>query len=131
MPDEKLGMLAGAPVTVLKVTLCVTPVGLFHVTVEPLVIVTEVGLKLLSVPMHTVPALGVHVAPGGLPGDGLPGSGATPLSPPPPPQDAVAAMIRAAAIRLGILMLLKVRVCPLLETRIAAGRPMDAVKALE
>lgn len=87
-------MFAGAPDRALKVTLCVTLVGLFHVTVAPLEIVIEAGLNVLSLPMHTVSMLGVHAAP-----DGLPDDGAVLLSPPLPPQYVAVVASRATASR--------------------------------
>lgn len=63
VPLAKSAMFAGAP-GVENVTLCVTPVGLFHVTLPPLAIVIVDGLKELVGARQTVDASGVQlVAP--------------------------------------------------------------------
>jgi hypothetical protein len=98
VPDEKLLLLAGAPVTTLNVTLCVTPVGLFHVTEVPGATVIDVGLKLLLVSRQTVVPPGVHAA--GVPPPPPPPGAVTipvPSDPPDPPHEA--ATIRAAMPR--------------------------------
>lgn len=100
VPDEKLLLLAGAPATASNVTLCVTPVGLFHVTELPGVTVIDVGLKLLLVWRQTVVPPGVHAAGVPPPPPPPPGAGLTipvPSDPPDPPH--VAATTRAAMPR--------------------------------
>ena len=69
-------MLVGAPVAAAKVTLCVTPLVLFQVTVPAVWIVSDAGEKLLA-PRVTVFGDGLGPGPG-------PGPGAVGPSPPPP-----------------------------------------------
>ena len=100
VPDEKLLLFAGAPVTASNVTLCVTPVGLFHVMEAPGATVIDVGLKLLFGCRQTVVLPGVHAAGVPPPPPPPPGAGLTipvPSDPPDPPH--VAATTRAAMPR--------------------------------
>lgn len=86
-------MLDGAPVAAVNVTLCTTPLVLFHVTVPVRVMETLVGLN--------VAAFNVTDADGD--GDGAGGGGGggviPPPSPPPPPQASSAPKIRAVTHR--------------------------------
>ena len=102
-------MFVGAPPAPAKVTLCVCPLVLFHVTVPPVWIVRDVGEKLLA-PMVTVLVDGA--GPGAGPG---PVGPSPPPPPPPPPQDSNAKTSMAPIDRErmdGIKVLSGVWFCP-------------------
>lgn len=61
VPDAKSEAFAGAPAFWSKVTLCVTPVVLLHVTVDPAFTVIDAGSNVLLGVRQTVDAPGVQL----------------------------------------------------------------------